>query len=61
MLIAILSAVNERSNAVTDEEYALSGAPQLFPDDKGAVIRDGVVFGAGKETGETDNMKEKSV
>lgn len=60
MLIAILSAVNERSNAVTDEEYALSGAPQLFPDDKGAVIRDGVVFGAGKETGETDNLKEKA-
>ena len=59
MLIAILNAVNERSNAVTDEEYALSGAPLLFSDDKGAgAPRDGIVFGGKLSTADEDE-KEK--
>ncbi len=47
LLIAVLTAVNEKSNALTDEEYSESDAPVLFADrgSKGG-LSDGVVFGS---------------
>ena len=44
LLIAVLTAVNERCNSMSDEEYALIGAPlPLFSHNKKPI--DGVVFG----------------
>lgn len=58
MLIAILTAVNERSNAVSDEEYALIGEPVLFSN-RSDVIRDGVVFGKCRSCGEETLAEDK--
>lgn len=49
MIIAILTAVNERCNSIPDEDYAESGAPLLFADNgKKNELKDGVVFGSEK-------------
>lgn len=45
LIIAVLTAVNERCNSISDEEYEESGAPLLFADKGGSAIRDGVIFG----------------
>lgn len=53
LLIAVLTAVNEKCNALTDEEYAESGAPILFADrGKTPALADGVVFGSETDVGE---------
>lgn len=49
LLIAVLTAVNERCNAISDEDYAASGAPLIFAKkgDNAEVLLRGVIF-AGK-------------
>lgn len=60
LLIAILTAVNERSNSLTDEEYALSGAPLLFADSGQTALRDGVVFGGKLSADGKTSLKEEN-
>lgn len=60
LLIAILTAVNERSNSLTDEEYALSGAPLLFADSGQTALRDGVVFGGKLSADGETSLKEEN-
>lgn len=43
LIIAVLTAVNERCNSISDEEYALTGAPVIFAEN--VPVKDGVVFG----------------
>lgn len=53
LIIAVLTAVNERCNSISDEEYATCGAPLLFSGDKSKkTMPDGVVFGKPEEATE---------
>lgn len=45
MLIAILTAVNERCNSLSDEEYSQIGAQSFLGGKEEKTLRDGVVFG----------------
>lgn len=45
LIIAVLTALNERCNSISDDEYAECGAPMLFAS-KPAHAPDGVVFGS---------------
>ncbi len=56
LIIAVLTAVNEKCNSISDEDYALIGAPSPFAsaDKKPA---DGVVFGRPEEE-ETEDKEE---
>lgn len=63
LIIAVLTAVNEKSNSISDEEYALIGAPLPFASAEKKPV-DGVVFGRpeqeDKQEGESDGSGEKT-
>lgn len=59
LLIAILTAVNERCNSLSDEEYAQIGAPSFLGGKEEKTLRDGVVFGKEHtDSEETVNTKD---